>query len=143
MAMIYFIIFILFVAYILWTWHSSAQIESMVTRISFIGIGTLFIALVTFLLFSFSQIGVDYPVEEMAGSVRSIVLLIFIPINGFVIIPQIFNYIGGTKNGTISEENKGKVIRRICIIAVILIIFECIYFKNIQTGIINYINIRQ
>ena len=142
-AVIYFIIFIIFATYIICTWNSTKEFDNAFIRISYIVIGTLFIALFTFIFFLFSKIGVEYPKQEMVGQVRNIILLIFIPINGIVVLPQIANIISRVKNGNISKEDLQKKIRIILIICIILIVFECIYFKSIQTGIINFINAKQ
>ena len=137
-----FVIFILFVIYIVWTWKTTKEFEGYVTRISYIIIGTVFIGTLTLIFFLFSQIGVNYPKEEMIGEVRNKITLLFTPVNGFIILPQIASLIGQIKNGNISKEEKQKSIRRILIIGIILIIVECIYFKNIQNGIIDLINIK-
>jgi hypothetical protein len=79
----------------------------------------------------------------MVGQVRRIILLIFTPINGFAVLPQVANIISRVKNGNISNEDLQKKIRVVLIICIVLIIFECIYFKNIQTGIIDLIKTKQ
>jgi hypothetical protein len=140
---IYFIIFILFVFFILWTWNSTKEFEGIFTRISYIVIGTAFIALLTLVIFLFAKIGVEYPKQDMVGQVRRIILLIFTPINGFAVLPQVANIISRVKNGNISNEDLQKKIRVVLIICIVLIIFECIYFKNIQTGIIDLIKTKQ
>ena len=114
-AVIYFIIFIIFATYIICTWNSTKEFDNAFIRISYIVIGTLFIALFTFIFFLFSKIGIEYPKQEMVGQVRKIILLIFIPINGIVVLPQIANIISRVKNGNISKEDLQKKIRIILI----------------------------
>ncbi len=140
MSIVYFIIFLLFFAYISWTWISTRTFVEMPTRISFMLIGTLFVIFITFILFTFSSIGVDYPRQEMLGQVRKMILLVFVPINGFIILPQVINLISSIKEGALSKDETERKLRIISIIFIVLVIFECIYFKNIQSGIINYIN---
>lgn len=136
---IYFIIFILFAVYIVTLWKSTQCFENIQSRIIYIVVGTLFILILTLVFFLFSKIGVEYPKPEMVGDVRKIILLIFIPLNGFIILPQAANLVARAKEGDTTKEDLQKIIRRILIICIILIIFECIYFKNIQNRIIQLI----
>ena len=84
----YFIIFILFVFFVVFAWNSTKDFETPVMRLSYIGVGTLFITVLTLIIFQFSRIGINYPKEEMIGEVRKIILLVFIPINGLIILTQ-------------------------------------------------------
>ena len=136
----YFIIFILFVFFIVFAWNSTREFETPVMRISFLGVGTLFITIITLLIFQISKIGVTYPKEEMIGEVRKIVLLMFIPINGLIVLTQSASSFAQIKSGIVTKKKMNKRIKILAIIFAILIILECIYFKNIQNGIINLIN---
>lgn len=139
----YFIIFILFVFFIVWSWNSTKQFETPLYRIIFLIIGTVFVTLVTLILFQISKSGVNYPKEEMIGEVRKIILLIFVPINGFILLTQGANIISQVKSGIVSKENYNRKIKILIVICIILIIFECIYFKSIQNDIIKVIVSRQ
>ena len=139
MSPIYFIVFLLFVVYIVWTWNSTKEFEDNLLRISFIFVGTLFITLLTLILFWISKIGVEYPKKEMIGEVRKIILLSFIPINGFIILTQTASIFAQAKSGMVSKEDMQKKIKRLVIIFIILIVIEAIYFKNIQNGMIKII----
>lgn len=142
MSAIYFIVFILFVIYIIWTWKSTEGFETIVMRLSYIAVGTLFVAIITLILFGISKIGVEYPKQEMVGEVRKIILLIFIPINGFITLTQFSSVVANIKSGMVSKEDMSKKIKRLIIIFAVMIILECIYFKHIQTGLIGIINAR-
>ena len=141
--LIYFIIFLLIVVYVTWTWNSTEKFENTSTRIAFLIIGTLFVILLTFILFLISKIGVDYPQQEMIGEIRKIILLVFVPINGFLILPHVARIVINKQDKKASTKDLQKKVKRLFIIIIILIILECIYFKDIQTGILNYINIKQ
>ena len=138
----YLIIAILFIIYIIWSWKSTEEFETIVMRLSYVFVGTLFIAIVTLVLFWISKIGVTYPKEEMIGEVRKIILLIFIPINGFITLTQFSSIVANVKSGMISKEEMSKKIKRLLIIIAIMIIVECIYFRHIQAGMIEVINAR-
>ena len=139
MSLINFIIVVLFIIYIVCAWNSTKEFENNLLRISFIFVGTLFITLLTLILFWISKIGVEYPKKEMIGEVRKIILLSFIPINGFIILTQTASIFAQAKSGMVSKEDMQKKIKRLVIIFIILIVFEAIYFKNIQNGMIRII----
>ena len=139
MSVINFIIFVLFVIYIVFVWNSTKEFENTTIRVSYILIGTLFITILTLILFWISKIGVEYPKREMIGEVRRIVLLVFIPINGFITLTQAASIFAQAKSGMVSKEDMQKKIKRLVIIFIILIVIEAIYFKNIQNGMINII----
>ena len=142
MSPIYFLVFILFVFFIIWTWSSTKEFETPVVRVSYIFIGTIFITLLTVALFQISRIGVIYPNDEMIGEVQKIVLLIFVPINGFIVLTKCAGLFAQIKGDMLSKEDLKKKIRNYIIIFVIMIALECIYFKRIQFGIINIVNSR-
>lgn len=139
MSLINFIIVVLFIIYIVCAWNSTKEYENILIRISFVFVGTLFIAMLTFVLFLISEIGVEYPKKEMIGEVRRIILLSFIPINGFLILTQSASIFAQAKSGMVSKEDMQKKIKKLAIIFIVLIVFEAIYFKNIQNGMIRII----
>lgn len=139
MSLINFIIFVLFVMYAVFVWNSTKEFENTVIRVSYIFIGTLFITFFTLIMFWISKMGVEYPKKEMVGEVRRIVLLVFIPINGFITLTQVASIFVQAKSGMVSKEDMEKKIKRMIIIFVVLIIIEVIYFKNIQNGMIRFI----
>ena len=139
MSLINFIIVVLFIIYIVCAWNSTKEFENTLMRISFIIVGTLFITVLTLILFWISKIGVEYPKKEMIGEVRRIILLSFIPINGFITLTQSASIFTQAKSGMVSKEDMQKKIKRIVIIFIVLIVFEAIYFKNIQNGMIRII----
>lgn len=139
MSLINFIIVVLFIIYIVCAWNSTKEFENNLLRISFIFVGTLFITLLTLILFWISKIGVEYPKKEMIGEVRKIILLSFIPINGFIILTQTASIFAQAKSGMVSKEDMQKKIKRLVIFFIILIVIEAIYFKNIQNGMIKII----
>lgn len=143
MSTIYFIIFVLFIIYIVFLWNSTREFESLLMKFSFILVGTIFIAILTLFLFWISKIGIQYPKKEMIGEVRKIVVLAFIPINGFIILIQAVRLFIQAKSGMVSKEDMEKRIKRLIIIIIVLIIIEVIYFKSIQNGMIRIIQSRK
>lgn len=139
MSLINFIIFVLFVIYVVFVWNSTKEFENIIVRVSYIFIGTIFITILTLILFWISKIGVEYPKREMVSEVQRIVLLVFIPINGFITLTQVASMFTQAKSGMVSKEDMEKKLKRVIIIFIILIIIEIIYFKNIQNGMIRFI----
>ena len=139
MSIIYFIITVLFIIYIVCVWNSTKEFETLLMRISFLIVGTIFITILTLILFWISKIGISYPKREMIGEVRKIILLSFIPINGFITLTQASTIFSQAKSGMVSKEDMEKKIKRLLIIFIALIIFDAFYFKNIQNGMIRII----
>ena len=140
MSAIYFIIFILFISYLVWTWKSTKEYESIISRASYILVGSIFITVVTLVIFEISKMGVIYPKDEMIGEVRKIILLIFVPVNGLIVLTQSASVFSQVKSGMVSKEDMSKRIRILAVVFIIMIIIECIYFKSIQNGMIRIIN---
>lgn len=141
-GLIYGIIIILFLVYLFWTWNNTKCFEGNFTRISYIIIGTLFMTLATYIIFLISKKGITYPHQDMVGVVRNIILLTFVPINGFIVLPQIASTIGKIKNDDITGEQLKRRLLIFIITIIIIVLIECSYFKNIQSGIIQLINLR-
>ena len=139
---IYITIIVLFIVYVLWTWNSTKCFEGTSIRISYIVIGTLFITFVTYIIFLISKNGINYPSSDMIGKIRNIILLTFIPVNGFITLPQIGNIIGKIKDDSITSEKAKKRIIIFLISIIVVLIFECYYFGSMQNRIIGMINAR-
>ena len=67
----------------------------------------------------------------------------FVPVNGFIVLTQFSSVVANMKSGMVSKEDMEKKIKVLSIIFAIMIIVECIYFKNIQIGLIKIINARR
>lgn len=139
MSPINFIIFILFVVYFVCVWNSTKEFETLVMRVSYMAIGTIFIAILTLILFQISKLGVSYPKQEMIGQVRKIVLLVFVPINSLIVLTQFSSIFMQVKSGMVTKEELSKKIKILGALFVFFMIIECIYFKNIQYGILSVI----
>ena len=141
-ATIYLIIIALYAIYILWTWNNTKSFEVTFTRISYIAIGTLFILFLTYIIFRISRSGINYPNKNMIGVVRNIILIVFVPVNGFITLPRIANIIGKIKNDEITGYQLKKKIIIFTIVVIIAIVIEGIYFKDVQNGIIQIFKLK-
>lgn len=141
-TLIYGIIIILFAVYLFWTWNNTKCFEGNFTRISYIVVGTIFITLATYIIFLISKSGIDYPNKDMIGKIRNIILLVFVPINGFLTLPQIANTIRKIKDEEITAKKLKRNITIFVICLIIIVILECNYFGNIQNRIIQLVRLK-
>ena len=135
---IYIIICVLFTVLILWTWNNTKDFDKTSSKVSFIIIGIIILTVITLVIFNFSKVNVTYPNEEMIKEVRNIVLLVFVPVNGFISLPHIASI------RCIEDDEKMK--RRIIILGIVFIvvmILETIYLKDFQNGIMQILKAKE
>ena len=139
-VLIYLIMVILYIVLILWVWNNTKDYDDKKERIIFIVLGIIILMIVTFILFSISRIGIQYPSKDVLKQVRKVSLLLFVPLNGFVSLPHIAKLKSDIKCKDISnEEIKKRIIILSCIIMIIIIV-QIFYLKDFQSGIIELIN---
>ena len=95
---------------------------------------------VTIILFNISSIGIEYPNSKSKTIAMKTLVLIFTPINGILLLPNVTRIINESKNEKITKEECVKKIKKFLITFIILIIIEFIYLKNTQNGILNNYN---
>lgn len=121
----------------MWTWHSEKKFEDNKIKIIYMLLCVLILGVVTLIIFNISKNNISYPNSKMISPVRKMILMLFIPINGFIVVPYITLQLGDFKIGDIKEDVLKKRILKILIIFLVILIFECSYLKSIQNGIIN------
>lgn len=137
---IYIIIAVLFGVLVAWTWNNSKSFQTNNKKITFILVGLAILFIITFIIFSISRIGISYPNNEIMKYVRKIAILIFIPVNGFLSLPHIANIKAKVEKGNYEQEKLKRKIIIFGIVWLILIIFEIIYLKDFQNGIVQILN---
>ncbi len=141
MAVIYFIIIILFAVLFLWIWNNTKDFEDNLKKIKFVVIGIIALFIITFIIFNISKIGITYPNKEVLKQVRRISLLLCVPINGYLSLPHIAKILSDIKNNSVDDEKSKRRIIILTVITIIAIIFEIFYLKDFQKGIIeNLVN---
>lgn len=116
-------------------WHNLDTVEGQ-KRIAYIIISTIIIAIITLITFNMSTSGIDYQNTKIEGSIRNMLVAIFTPINGLIVIPYLANMLSKISLEKITQkEFKTKAVI-MTIILLIVLIFECGYLKDIQLGII-------
>ncbi len=83
---------------------------------------------------SIGQVGIS---EEVSSAVKPMMLFTILPVNLILISCPLSVQINKWKSVEINKEQFVKRIVICLIIDVILVIIECMYVKNIQTGIVN------
>ncbi len=140
---IYLIIIILFGVLIFWTWNNLVDFEGNVQRIKFILIGIIILCVVTLIIFNISKIGITYPNIDVIKKVRTITVLLFAPLNGYITLPHIAKILSNIKTNEVEEE---KIKKRIIILFAIIIIFTIVeikYLNGFQNGIIQILQNRK
>ena len=136
MAVIYFIIIILFAVLFLWIWNNTKDFEDNLKKIKFMVIGIIALVIITFIIFNISKIGITYPNKEVLKQVRRISVLLCVPINGYLSLPHIAKILSDIKNNSVDDEKSKRRIIILTVITIIAIIFEIFYLKDFQKGII-------
>lgn len=139
-VIIYIVIAVLFGVLIAWTWNNSKSFQANNKKITFILVGLAILFIITFIIFSISGIGISYPNNEIMKQVKKIAILIFMPVNGFLSLPHIANIKVEVEKGNYEQEKLKRKIIIFGIVWLILIIFEIIYLKDFQNGIIQILN---
>lgn len=135
MAVILIIIAILFLVLLGWSWNSLGSIDKK-EKIKYIIIGLVLTYLLTFIIYAISKIGIQYDNKEAMKMIRTVFVLLFAIVNGYILLPYSFKKIEKIKNEEIEEEKLKRSIIILLIIIVMLLIFESIYLGNLQQGIL-------
>lgn len=135
MAVILIIIAILFLVLLGWSWNSLGSIDKK-EKIKFIIIGLVLTYLLTFIIYAISKMGIQYDNKEAMKMIRTVFVLLFAIVNGYILLPYSFKKIEKIKNKEIEEEKLKRSIIILLIIIVLLLIFESIYLGNLQQGIL-------
>ena len=135
MAVILIIIAILFLVLLGWSWNSLGSIDKK-EKIKYIIIGLVLTYLLTFIIYAISKIGIRYDNKETMKMIRTVFVLLFAIVNGYILLPYSFKKIEKIKNEEIEEEKLKRSIIILLIIIVMLLIFESIYLGNLQQGIL-------
>lgn len=126
---------VLFAVLIGYTWHRLDTLEKYI-KIIYILIGLVIISIITFIIFNISSIGIEYEEIGIKNDIRTMLLVVFTPINGLFTMPVFAKILARINENDI--EKKEFLLRTGIILAifVFILIIECGYIKNTQLGII-------
>ena len=140
MLLILFFILILNIVSIALTYYCLSNMEKR-EKFLFIAIGVAIIYILTSWVYWIST--KDIAIKEVSEMGKKIITLLFVPINGIIILPILAKSYAKYKMGSLGTDklkNRGIVI---AVILVILLIIECAYFKDIQNKVITIIEKNQ
>ena len=135
MTFIILITIIIYLVMIIWTWKALGEIEKP-KKVLFILIGVFAIYLITLLVNSFAQNGIEFEKEAIAKEIKNILVLVFTGLNAMIVLPFIARTLEKVDSGEIEKDELSKKIVILVIIFIICMVFECNYMKNTQEGIL-------
>ena len=129
-------IFILNIVSIALVYHCLQGIENK-EKMIFIVVGMAIIYILTSIVYWISTIGIE--MGEVSEIGKDLITFLFVPINSLVILPLLAKSYIKLKFGSLDKRvffNRGIVLATILLI---LLIIECIYFKNIQVQVVDFV----
>lgn len=136
MTIIFIIMAVMFVILLTWSWHSLGKIENK-TKITTIIVGILIVYIITWIVFTISKAGIVYENDEGINLIRTVFVLLFTIVNGYIVLPYIFRKLEQIDREEIKKEKLKKSIFIISIVTIVLVVLEIGYFKNVQNGILS------
>ena len=96
----------------------------------------------TMILFNISSLGIEYPNSQSREIALKILVTIFTPMNGIILLPNITRLINESQNGEIDKEECARKLKKTLIIFILLVIMEFVYLRNTKIGILNNYNMQ-
>lgn len=127
---------VLYIILVAFTMHNLSSAIDNKIKIAYIVIGLIIMLITTLIIFNISAGGVEYENDNMIGNVRNIILAVFVPVNGIITMPYLANLLSKINSDEITQEKFKKKVIILAIIFIVVLLFECSYFKSTQLGII-------
>ena len=112
-------------------------IESKKEKLIFVVMGTALMYILTSIIYWIST--KDIQMTEVSERGKDLIIFLFVPTNAILTLPLFAKSFSKFRDGRID----GKILRNrgvlLIILLAIILIFECIYFKNIQQQVVNMI----
>ena len=103
-----------------------------------ISMGVVYI--IVLITYFFSSIGLA---KEVTQKAKDMITFTFVPVNAIIIVPFLLRSFNQRKNKEITTEQLNKRTIIVAIIAIIIVVGEFFYFRNIEKGIIDIANQKQ
>lgn len=103
---------------------------------------TIVCLIFTMILFNISSLGIEYPNSQSREIALKILVTIFTPMNGIILLPNITRLINESQNREIDKEECARKLKKTLIIFILLVIMEFVYLRNTQIGILNNYNMQ-
>lgn len=131
---------ILYAIVIAFTIHNLNFGLNNIVKAGFIIIGLFVMFIITLIIFHISSSGINFENAEVYNETKKLLLAVFVPVNGLIVMPFVANSLYKLYDQTITQESFNKRIIILSIIFIAILIFECSYFKSTQQGIIEMLN---
>lgn len=139
MTIIVIIAIVIYAILVTWCWHNLGRIEKS-KKIIYIIIGMIIIFIITNIVYSISKADVSYPEEQIEGTVRNTLLLVFTALNGLIVMPYIAKQLDRIREKEIEKEKFTKKMVLLLIVFILCLILESGYLKDTQLGILEIYN---
>ena len=138
--MIFFIIFIVIIhVVLLLATYYNLNTLSKKERWLFILIGIGIMYFLSTIVFSITDIGIDYGNEEAKEMITILLTFTFVPINGIITLPFLASSYNKYKADMLSKDAFKKRIIILAIIFIICYIFEFFYMKSIKVNMLEMV----
>ena len=139
MTIIVIIAIVIYAILVTWCWHNFDNNEKN-KKIIYIIIGMIIIFIITNIVYSISKADVSYPEEQIEGTVRNTLLLVFTALNGLIVMPYIAKQLDRIREKEIEKEKFTKKMILLLIVFILCLILESGYLKDTQLGILEIYN---
>lgn len=134
MLVILLFIIILNIVSIVLMYHSLADSEKK-EKLIFIAAGTALMYILTSLVYWISTRNIE--ITEVSETGKDLITFLFVPINGILVLPAFAKSFYKFRYGSLSKDILRKRAVVLVIFLLIILIIECVYFKNIQEQVVN------
>lgn len=110
-------------------------------KLIFIAAGTALMYILTSIVYWISTKNIE--ITEVSETGKDLITFLFVPINGILVLPLFAKSFYKFRFGSLDKKiliNRGIVLG---VLLLIILIIECVYFKNIQQQVVNLIMVQQ
>ena len=106
-------------------------------KLIFIAAGIAIMYIITTIVYWISTIGIE--INEVSETGKNLIVFLFVPVNSLIILPLLAKSYTKLKFGSLDKKIFFKRGIALSVLLIIAIVFECVYFKNIQEEVVNII----
>lgn len=117
---------------ILLIYHSLDKNIEKTKRLLYTMIAMGVVYIIVLIVYFFSSIGID---KRIATQAKQTIVFTFVPVNSIIVIPFMLRSFNKRKDREITGEQLNKRAVVMFIIAVVIVVSEFFYFRNIEKGI--------
>ena len=139
MTIIVIISIVIYAILVTWCWHNLGRIEKS-KKIIYIIIGFIIIFIITNIVYNISKADISYPEEQIEGTVRNTLLLVFTALNCLIVMPYIAKQLDRIREKEIEKDKFTKKMILLLIVFILCLILESGYLKDTQLGILEIYN---